>query len=148
MRAVAFAAGMVVVALLVALTFQVLVAQSREQGAFPDRVRTVLMRQFDFAAPASTNDAPSDANVRGAEPEFGPSSAARSLRLADMTVGDLETLIRVSTRQEMAELQRILSREADRRDRAGFWTDVRLNAFFLLLGLLGPVAVSRIARRA
>jgi hypothetical protein len=116
----------VAVALSVALVVQVLVAQMGERGDFGERVATVVNRAFgiDPARSVAADAAPPDG--RGSE-TTGSTAALESLRISDLTVGDL---------------QKLLS-EADQRGASEFWTDVRLNGLFLFLGLLAPIMMAR-----
>jgi hypothetical protein len=49
-----------------------------------------------------------------------------------------------AAREELAALKTDLLRREERRDRESFWTDVRLNTLFMLLGLGVPVLLRRV----
>lgn len=133
----------VVTALLVALVFQVLVAQSREQGDFGDRVAAVVDRALGVG-PESAVSA-QEPSGRGTDAAAADTSL-QSVRIGDITAADLQMLVRESTREELNALHRKLLQEAERREADGFWTDVRLNGLFLFLGVLAPIVLGRAVR--
>jgi len=67
---------------------------------------------------------------------------------ADALVETISERLTSVTREEIASLKSDISRESDERDRASFWTDVKLNTLFLLLGLGAPALLARFMRRA
>jgi hypothetical protein len=142
MRAVLQVISMIVGALLVALFIQVLIAQSREPGDFGERIAKVAMRQLGLerTQPAVAASADTRSDDSASTPSAAPID---SVRLGDMTAADLQELLRDATREELDQLQRELSQEADRREASGFWTDVRLNALFLFLGAVAPMVFRR-----
>lgn len=144
MRTLFVAAVGIAIAFLIALTIQVLVAQTREPGEFGDRVKAVVVRAFGMSD-TPTAAASAEPSGRGSS-SLESGTAIQSLRLSDMTVGDLETLVRASTREELDALRQALLRDAERRDTSSFWTDVRLNSLFLFLGVLTPLTIGRTRR--
>lgn len=129
-------------ALALGVFVQVLFAQAGERGSFGERVATVLEKQFGFAEvappPAPTLDA---ASARSLEegPRLSPEYEAAVRIVADR--------YSAATRDEIARLKYELMQESEFRDRDSFWTDVRLNTLFLILGLGAPVLLRRFGMR-
>ncbi len=140
-----------------ALAVQVLMAQSKEEGSFSDRVASVMQRQLglgESAETAAATDAmmeaapepPPAAGMQSRSYSLAPGAAPSPPRLSDLTIPELQELLRSSTRAELDGLARRLEEEAAARDQDGFWTDVRLNMLFMLLSFALPVAFARMRR--
>lgn len=131
--------AMVFVAVAIGFGVQLLISQSREQGALFDRVAAVMQRQFGgIRVPAAAAPAPAeDASARSLEGSPLPPEFEAAVRLtADRYA--------VATQRELAAMKLDLIRAEQVRDRDSFWTDVRLNTLFMLLGLAAPVLLRRI----
>ena len=127
-----------VIALLIGLSVQVLIGQANEEGPFFARVSSVLERQF---------------GLRGEVPP--PASAAPARGASERSIGvslppEIDAAIRIAAeryaaaaREELSALKMDLREREERRDRESFWTDVRLNTLFMLLGLGVPVLLRR-----
>ena len=50
----------------------------------------------------------------------------------------------LATQRELYALKTDLVRQEEARDRDSFWTDVRLNTLFMVLGLFAPVVLRRV----
>ncbi len=140
MRGIVLAAAALIAALCVAFAKQVLVSQAGESGAFFDRVSAVLDRQFGTAKPAAVvAAAPSPRSDGGLAPAapIPPELAAVSKLTAEQYAA--------LTRSELSAMKADLIRDAEDRDRDGFWMDVRLNALFLVLGLVFPMMLARMS---
>jgi hypothetical protein len=134
--------GALLGALAIGVVVQVLFAQAGERGSFGERIGSVLEKQFGFAEVA-----PPPAPVADA-------ASARSFEEGPRLSPEYEAAVRVAadryaaaTRDEIARLKYELQRESEFRDRDGFWTDVRLNTLFMLLGLGVPVLLRRFGMR-
>jgi len=128
----------IVVAFVIGVGAQVLISQSREQGAFFERVATVFDKQLGRTRAVVPPPAPSDeASGRSLEGTALPPEFEAAVRLtADRFA--------VATQRELSALKAELVRAEEVRDRDAFWTDVRLNTLFMLLGLLAPVLLRRV----
>ena len=138
MRGIGLAAVALIAVIVIAFAGQVLVRQADESGGFVERVTTVLDRQFGGArrTPEVVAAAPhNDGGLASAAP-IPPELAAVS-RLTAEQYAQL-------TRRELNAMKADLIRDADSRERDSFWTDVRLNALFLVLGLVFPMMLSRV----
>lgn len=127
-----------VAALALGIVIQVLFAQANEEGSFDERVGAVLQKQFGFAE--ETPDAAPAADVAGRNldegPRLSPDIEAAARAIADRYVA--------ATRDEIARLKHDLLRQSDLSGRDSFWTDVRLNTLFLVLGLGAPALLRRV----
>jgi hypothetical protein len=158
MRSVILVVVLLAVAFAGAFAVQVLMAQSKEEGSFGDRVASVMQRQLGLVSPAEEaaeaameaapmeEAPPAGTEGRSMTYSLAPAPPPSPARLADLTIADLEALFRSSTQAELDGLRRQLAEDAVKRDQDGFWTDVRLNMLFMLLSLALPVAFARMRR--
>lgn len=139
MRSIVQVLLFIVVAVIIGIGAQVLISQSREQGAFFDRVMAVVAKQLGGArAVVAPQTAPlAEASGRSLEGTALPPEYEAAVRLtADR--------LALATQRELHALKTDLVRQEEARDRDSFWTDVRLNTLFMLLGLVVPVLLRRV----
>lgn len=125
-------------ALALGIAIQVLFAQSNEEGSFDERIGAVLQKQFGFAedAPAPAPAAETTARSLEEAPGLSPEIEAAARLVAERYIA--------ATRDEIARLKYDLLRQSDLSGRDSFWTDVRLNTLFLVLGLGAPALLRRV----
>ena len=104
-----------------------------------ERVTSVLERRFGLAVPKVIAPAPSlVAAGRSLEDETAlPPDIAAAVRLVAEHYA-------AKTKAEVVALKADLVRQEQQRDDESFWTDVRLNTLFMLLGFGVPVLMRRL----
>jgi hypothetical protein len=140
MRMIAGIALAIVLALVVGFSAQVMIGQAREKGAFMQRVTSVIERRFGFAAP-----------LEAATPPAAMVAAGRSMEDETALTPEIAAAVRLvadhyaeKTKAEVVALKEDLVRQEQQRDAESFWTDVRLNTLFMLLGFGVPVLMRRL----
>jgi len=131
MRAVFLVITAVLVSLILSFFLQILIVQAGEPGPFISRVVSAIeSKLLPQALPTATDLESGDLSVAPI--------AIPDARLVELSAKDFQSILRAATRVELEELDKRLQADARKRDEEGFWTDVKLNSVFMLLGICLP----------
>lgn len=140
MRTLFLTTSVIIIAATLGIVVQILIHQGNQSGDFLQRVAAVLEKQFGnelvATPPPPAAMAPERASGRSVGIAVLPPELSAAVRItAEQYAG--------ATRMEMENFKLELKRQAETRDRESFWTDVRLNTIFMLLGLGAPFLMRR-----
>ena len=138
MRTFIYIITVVLFALGIGFGAQILIAQSREEGGVIDRIARVLDRQFgSYSASVAPSPPPP------AQDTLGRSTGNDLPPNVESAIRATAFVYAAQTHAEIKSLRSELLVQAEQRDRDSFWTDVRLNTLFMLLGLGAPALLRR-----